>query len=251
MNLIEKEGIRPDLFIICEPTALSVYRGHRGRMAMTITTKGVSAHGAHADRGVNAVYKMGPILKDVEELNARLAHDPFLGKGSIIVSYIESKTPSLCAVPDECRVYLDRRLTAGETVEKALAEVRALPHIGEAEVTLLQYDAIAWTGKKVSQEKSFPTWVLPEEHPLVQGVADAVGAVLGKRPPIGRWHFSTNGVACAGRLGIPSVGFAPGLEELSHSTGEWVAVEDLVKATAAFALMPAALAERKEALCTR
>jgi putative selenium metabolism hydrolase len=251
MNLIEKEGIRPDVVIIGEPTDLSVYRGHRGRMEMTITTKGVSAHGAHADRGVNAVYKMGPILKDVEELNARLAHDPFLGKGSIIVSYIESKTPSLCAVPDECRVYLDRRLTAGETVEKALAEVRALPHIGEAEVTLLQYDAIAWTGKKVSQEKSFPTWVLPEEHPLVQGVADAVGAVLGKRPPIGRWHFSTNGVACAGRLGIPSVGFAPGLEELSHSTGEWVAVEDLVKATAAFALMPAALAERKEALCTR
>ncbi len=248
MHLIEKEGIKPNAVVIGEPTDMSVYRGHRGRMEMTITTKGVSAHGAHAERGVNAVYKMGPILKDVEELNACLAVDPFLGKGSIIVSYVESKTPSLCAVPDECRVYLDRRLTAGETVEKALAEVRSLPHLGDAEVKVLDYDAVAWTGKKVSQEKYFPTWVYPEEHPLVQGLAEAVGAVTGKKPHIGRWHFSTNGVACAGRLGIPTAGFGPGLEELSHSTGEWVAVEDLLRATAAYSLMPAALAERKEAL---
>jgi acetylornithine deacetylase/succinyl-diaminopimelate desuccinylase-like protein len=51
-----------------------------------------------------------------------------------------------------------------------------------------------------------------------------------------------------GRLGIPTVGFAPGMEELSHTTGEWVAVEDLVRATAVYSLIPAFLAPLEEEL---
>lgn len=250
LHLIEREGLRPDVVVLGEPTDLNVYRGHRGRMEMTITTKGVSAHGAHAERGVNAVYRMARIAGEVEALNGRLAEDAFLGKGSIIVSSIACKTPSLCAVPDECTVHLDRRLTAGETVETAVAEVRGLPSVKacDARVDLLSYDAVGWNGATATQEKVFPAWVLPEAHPLVAGTVEAVEAVLGRTPAVSRWHFSTNGVATMGRLGIPTVGFAPGLEELSHSTGEWVAVSDLVKATAVYSLIPAALAARKDLL---
>ena len=49
-----------------------------------------------------------------------------------------------------------------------------------------------------------------------------------------------------GRHGIPTVGFAPGLEELSHTTGEWVAIDDLVRATAVYSLIPASLASLSE-----
>ena len=45
-----------------------------------------------------------------------------------------------------------------------------------------------------------------------------------------------------GRHGIPSVGFAPGIEELAHTTEEWVAIRDLLTATAVYSLMPDALA---------
>lgn len=242
LHLIGTEGLRPDAVILGEPTGLDVYRGHRGRMEMTVTTRGVAAHGAHAHRGVNALYKAAPIIQDVERLNDTLRTDPFLGKGSIIVSYVDVKTPSTCAVPDRATLFLDRRLTAGETMESALAEVKALPHLGDAEVAVRSYEGTAWTGRKVRQEAYYPTWVLPEEHPLVRGTVQAVEAVLGRRPKVSRWHFSTNGVASMGRLGIPSVGFAPGLEELSHSTDEWVAVEDLVKATAVYSLLPETLA---------
>jgi acetylornithine deacetylase/succinyl-diaminopimelate desuccinylase-like protein len=51
-----------------------------------------------------------------------------------------------------------------------------------------------------------------------------------------------------GRLGIPTVGFAPGLEELAHTTREWIAVEDLVRATAVYSLIPEILAARKDEL---
>ncbi|NNG16841.1 MAG: hypothetical protein HKM89_10205, partial [Gemmatimonadales bacterium] len=71
---------------------------------------------------------------------------------------------------------------------------------------------------------------------------------LGSKPEISRWGFSTNGVASMGRHGIPTVGFAPGLEELAHTTEEWVAVDDLVRATAVYSVIPAFLAKRKDKL---
>jgi putative selenium metabolism hydrolase len=243
-HLIENEGIRPDVVVLGEPTDLAIFRGHRGRMEATITTHGVSAHGAHAARGVNAVYKMAPIIADVEKLNKGLADDAFLGRGSVIVSSIECTTASLNAVPDSARIYIDRRLTIGETVDSAMAELQALPHLDDAEVELLKYDATSWRGLRAQQDKYYPTWVVDEDHPLVQGAAAAAAEVLGSRPEISRWHFSTNGVTTMGVYGIPTVGFAPGREELAHTTEERVCVEDLLKATAVYSLIPEILSER-------
>jgi putative selenium metabolism hydrolase len=144
LHLVEQEGIRPHVVVLGEPTDLNVYRGQRGRVEVTITTHGVSSHAAHSERGINALYKIAPIISDVEALVSRLPKDDFLGKGSVVVSFIECTTPSLNAVPDRTRIYLDRRLTAGETVETAMAELRALPHLGDAVVELLCYDATSW-----------------------------------------------------------------------------------------------------------
>ena len=86
--------------------------------------------------------------------------------------------------------------------------------------------------------------MLPEDHSLVQAVCEAVAAITGSRPRISRWSFSTNGVATMGRHGIPTVGFAPGREELAHTTEEHVRVDDLVTAAAVYSLIPGLLAER-------
>jgi len=49
-------------------------------MGVEIVTRGRSAHGAHAERGVNAVYKIAPIIQDIEALDRGLPRDEFLGK---------------------------------------------------------------------------------------------------------------------------------------------------------------------------
>jgi putative selenium metabolism hydrolase len=246
MHLIQEEGVRPHAVVLGEPTNLGVYRGHRGRMGIEVVARGVASHGAYCDRGVNAVYKLAPIIADIETLNHRLPEDPIMGRGTVTVSWVDCESPSFNAVPDVARIVLDRRLTAGEGPEDALAQIRALPHIGDAEVRVLRWEGTSWTGVPVVQEQVFPAWMLPEEHPVVCGTAAAVEAVLARPPAISLWPFSTNGVATMGRLGIPTVGFAPGREELAHTTGEWVAVEDLVTATAACALIPLFLAASKD-----
>lgn len=245
LHLIEKEGIRPDFVVLGEPTDLAVYRGQRGRMEIQIETHGRSAHGAHNERGISAVNKMIPILAGIEELNRRLPPSRPLGKGSITTSEITSRAPSLCSVPDWCRIHIDRRLTSGETQDSALGELREIAARNgvDAEIRLAQYRSTAWTGLAVEQEAYFPTWLYANDHPLVRAGVSAASDILGTQARTGFWSFSTNGVATAGRLGIPTIGFAPGLEELAHSRDEEVAVRDLLKAAQFYAVFPFYLVE--------
>lgn len=248
------EGVlSPEVVVITEPTDLAVYRGHRGRMEIEVRTQGRSAHGSAPERGVNAIYRMAPILADVERLNDALSAgaDPFLGKGSVTVSDIRSTSPSLCAVADSCTIYLDRRLTRGETLEGAVAQIEALPSVRAAGATVKvpEYSRATHTGMVYPTRKYYPTWVLEEGHPAVRaGVAAAWGA-LGREPAVGKWVFSTNGVATCGRFGVPTVGFGPADEVFAHTPDDRCPVDHLPRAAAFYALFPrewvAATAEEK------
>ncbi|BCL62481.1 hypothetical protein DGMP_31740 [Desulfomarina profundi] len=130
--IIEESGIRPEFVVSTEPTSLGIYRGQRGRMEILVAVDGVSSHGSAPERGDNAIFKMAPILMELQELHTRLKDDPFLGKGSLTVSEIFYTSPSRCAVADGCSISVDRRLTRGETWEDALEEIRQLPAVKKA-----------------------------------------------------------------------------------------------------------------------
>ena len=242
--LIEKEGLAPDHVLLGEPTDLKVYRGQRGRMELDITTVGKAAHGAHNRQGINAIYRMAPIVRAIEKLDRSLPRQAPLGRGSVTVSDISSRGPSLCSVPDLCRIHLDRRLTSGETRDGALAQLRELAaRHGEATVEIPVYSGKSWKGTEVRQEAFFPTWIMEEDHPLVRAGMAAAKLATGRKARGGVWSFSTNGVATAGLHGIPTIGFAPGKEELAHSSQERIDVDDLCKAALFYALFPFVLAE--------
>lgn len=237
---ILKEGVlKPDVVVITEPTNLGVYRGHRGRMEMEVRTQGLSCHGSAPERGVNAVYKMAPIVADIERLNERLAGgaDPFLGKGTVTISEIRSTSPSLCAVADSCTIHLDRRLTRGETLERAVAEVEALEGVKRAgaTVTVLDYAREAYTGLTYPTKKYYPTWVMEETAPAVRAAVAAATGALGRAPVVDKWTFSTNGIATCGMFGVPTVGFGPADEVHAHSPEDQCPVEHLVRAARFYA----------------
>jgi putative selenium metabolism hydrolase len=227
----------PECVVIAEPTNMNIYRGHRGRMEIEIRVKGLSAHGSAPERGINAVYKMAPIILDIEKLNERLRYDEFLGKGTVTISEIRSTSPSQCAVADSCTIHLDRRLTKGETIESAVAELKELPSVqaAEADVVVLEYARPAYTGLVYPTKKYYPTWVLEENHPALKTAVNAYEAVLGIKPKVDKWTFSTNGVATMGMFGIPSFGLGPGNEEFAHSPKEHIPVDHLWKAAAFYA----------------
>lgn len=235
--LLREGGIEPACVVITEPTCCEVYRGHRGRMEIAVSVEGLSAHGSAPERGINAIYRMADILKELEALNGRLASHPFLGKGSLTVSEFRSGSPSLCAVADQARIHVDRRLTLGETRDSAVREIATLPSVQRygARVEVLRYDRPTHTGYVLPTEKYYPSWLLEEGHPAVRAASRAYETLFESPCHPGRWTFSTNGVATAGMFGVPTVGFGPGDERFAHAPNERCEVEHLVRAVVFYA----------------
>ena len=229
-HLTGTEGIRPAAVLLTEPTGLALNIGQRGRLEIGVRVSGVSCHGSAPDRGSNAIYRIAPIILEVEALHHRLGGDSVLGKGSIAATDIRSTAPSLCAVADSATLHLDRRLTEGETRESALAEVRDLPAVvaAAADVFVPQYRGTAYTGLLLTAECHFPPWLMDRDHPLVETALQTYLRQFGEEARLGLWQFSTNGVITCGECGIPTIGFGPGEEAHAHTTDDQVRVDDLV-----------------------
>lgn len=237
--LIEEEGLVPDFFVSTEPSSLRLTRGQRGRMEMICRVKGVSAHGSAPERGESAAYKAARAALAMERLNEELKPDKdnFLGKGSVVVSKIDVRGPSQCAVPDEGTLYLDRRLTWGEDKEGAIRQVKEYMGPDVEDVEMPRYGEKGYKNTDYGQELYFPTWKLEADHPFVLAGVSAYQSLYGEDPEVGKWTFSTNGVSVRGRHGIPSIGFGPGDENRAHAPNETNRIADLEVCSAFYAAL--------------
>ena len=278
--IINEDKVRPEFVVSTEPTDGGIYRGQRGRMEIRIDVKGVSCHGSAPERGDNAIYKMADILQDVRALNENDAEEGtqikglvkmldkkynpqweeanFLGRGTVTTSEIFFTSPSRCAVADSCSVSLDRRMTAGETWESCLDEIRALPAVkkygDDVKVSMYEYSRPSWTELVYPIECYFPTWVIPKDHKVTKALEEAYKGLYGEerqgnaeteamrkaRPLTDKWTFSTNGVSIMGRNQIPCIGFGPGAEAQAHAPNEKTWKDDLVRCAAVYAALPTA-----------
>jgi putative selenium metabolism hydrolase len=233
--------VRPDFVVIGEPTRMQVYRGHKGRIELKVTAKGRSAHAASNHLGDNAIYKLLPIIAGIRDLEPSLGDHPFLGPGKITVSDMKVQTPSINAVPDEAVIFIDRRMTFGETKSQVIEQVRALIPEKDRELVTIEelfYDEPSYTGFIFPVDKYFPAWGIDEDHLLV-GAGQQVRRQIGlPEAPASKWDFSTNGIYWAGKAGIPSIGFGPGDERVAHTVNECVLLSEVVKAAEFYALLP-------------
>src|SRR5437762_2016344 len=147
--------------------------------------KGKVADGKVWGRGAGDQEGAIPAMVYAAKILRDLKVDVFLGKGTITVSYIDCKTPSLCAVPGQAYIHLDRRLTVGDTKKSAVAEVKgAVKRAGvEAKVEVLRYARPSYTGLTYETEKYFPMWCEAEVSLPVRAAVKTHHNILGK-PPI-------------------------------------------------------------------
>ncbi|MFC1977458.1 YgeY family selenium metabolism-linked hydrolase [Chloroflexota bacterium] len=232
---LAQRGIKVDFVVLGEPTDLKLVLGHKGRVELELTTIGRTSHGSAPWRGINAVYKMLPILAKVQALDTVLPNHELLGKSTIALTIISCSPGQLSVIPDLCTVSLDRRLIPGETTDDALAQIETIlkeTSQGDADfqgsVRVRQIEEVSYTGLKALARKLMLPWLIPAEHPTVTTTLAALNEV-GQQPELGYWDFATDGSHTAAVLGIPTIGYGPGEESLAHTPRERISLDSLAQ----------------------
>jgi putative selenium metabolism hydrolase len=230
----KQRGITADFVVSGEPSELKIMLGHKGRVELKVTTVGRTSHGSAPWRGVNAVYKMLPVLSKVQTLDANLPTHELLGKSTISLTVISCSPGRLSVIPDLCSVALDRRFIPNETPDQAVKQVEAiLKDVGQDDpefkgsARIHELEEISYTGMKTLARKVMPAWHTSKDHPRV---IQACGALeeLGQEVEFGYWDFATDGSHTAAVLGIPTIGYGPGEESLAHTSRERINLNSLV-----------------------
>jgi len=217
-----------DLAIVAEPTRLDLVNCHRGAVRWKIRARGVACHSATPHLGVNAIYRMAPVIaalaEHAEEL-ARAVPHPVLGPPSLSVGRIEGGV-SVNVVPDWCEIEVDRRLIPGENARESIARVERFLRDRLGGLEDLEF---------------LPPWgVMPALAPDDMGSIDWVGDVgravasaTGRTPRVTGVPYGTD----AGPLsasGLPCLVFGPGDIAQAHTKDEWVELDQVRAATDAY-----------------
>jgi glutaminyl-tRNA synthetase len=189
------------------------------------------------EQGENALYGAARLIFGIELLNAGLMTDSVLGAGSIAVTELTSVASSRNAIPDRCEMVIDRRLTLGETASRAISEIQTLLQREgvRGHVETGYYRSTSYTGYQTEGPEIYPVWLLPQEHPLLKQTSASLEKSLGRKPVVGTWTFSTDGVYTLGEAGIPTIGFGPGDDSLAHTSDENIPLTDVHQAAQAYA----------------
>lgn len=233
------ERLRPDFVVICEATSLKLARGQRGRAEVRVEVFGKPTHSSRPELGVNAAQAMVDVIRALRELQP--PHHPVLGPGILVLTDVKSEPyPGLSVVPDYCLATYDRRTLPGELEDDILQPVRALAERAlegsgaRARITIAEDDFQTYTGRRIVAPNFAPAWFFDEDAPIVAGAVEGLRQA-GITPELSHYAFCTNGSGTAGRLGIPTIGFGPGHEELAHRVDEYIDVDELVLAARGYA----------------
>lgn len=237
-SFLEESQIKPECVVIGEPSNLEIMRGHRGRTEIEVTVRGKCCHSSMPELGDNAIYKMASLVSAIQWMGSSFISHPFLGQGSIAVTSVECDGPSHNAVPDLCRIYIDRRIVPGDTPASVVREIEEVGRALGAEVRISDYDGISYKGVRKTQQRFFPPWMLDDKHALTEASVISYRLLFGAEPKIGKWNFSTDGTYSMGKAAIPTIGFGPGDPRLAHTTDESVDAGQVWKAGAFYALLP-------------
>lgn len=227
--------VKPDFVIIGEATSGTVKIGQRGRAEIVVETEGVSCHSSNPEKGVNAVYHMMALLREIQKIVP--GQHPILGKGILeLTDIVSSPYPGASVVPALCRATFDRRTLVGEDeaallnpIQEAIARTRTSVPGLRARAFLAQGSEDCWTGERISGKRYFPAWLLEENHPYVQKALAGLREA-GIDAQVSHFAFCTNGSHYCGELGIPTIGYGPSLESLAHVRDEYIEIEQLLQA---------------------
>lgn len=216
---LSKRRFKADAAVIAEPTGLAVQLGNRGFSSFYIRTAGKACHASKPQNGVNAIYRMGPVICALEKYAASLKdkRDPYLGEATSCIGTIKGGI-RLNTVPDACEIELERRLLPGE---------------GEAAVKREIEEVVGETGEVV-RRTFFPASLISRDDPLVRHCEEAIRETLGTEPVISVFTACTEASMFSVKCGIPTLLLGPGELKYAHVADERCEYRQIIDCTNVF-----------------
>lgn len=218
--LIEQEPTKSvDFGIVGEPTDCVIVNGYKGVARWAIETYGKSCHSSNPEEGENAIYKMTPILRLIEEYQKEIStiQDEILGCETVSVGLINGGT-AVNIVPDYCKIIIDRRMTRKTDPYHAM----------DAMAEYLKRNGIDFVFKSLPLSPVNCAAVIDENHPgmlMLQKVCRKLGFVqTPKCVGFGSDAYRMN------KAGIATVLWGPGSIRQAHTESEYIEIADMTKA---------------------
>ena len=232
-----RRGHLGDVCVIPEPTAQAVVTANAGALTFRLEVTGHAAHAAHRDRGVSAVELFAVVHAGLQEFETERQQDadPRFGEarypygisiGRLRAGDWASSVPDRLVAEGRYGVRLGEPVdVARRAFETRLAQICAgHPWLAEHPVR------ITWTGG------AFASGRLPDGHPLLGAVREAVVLAGGGTPPE-RAIPAGSDLRQYAAAGVPTLHYGPGDLHLGHGPMERVPVAEVVTAARAFALL--------------
>lgn len=196
----------------------------RGLLQGHVTVHGRPGHGSRPNEGVSAIAMAARMIVGLHGAEFGEGEHRLLGRPTCNIGTVEGGN-GLNVIAETCRFGVDRRVLPGATAEASEAELRE--RIASLGIEGLSYDFAL----KVFGEAS----ELPDDAPFLEQVRAALIKATGEQPGVIGMSFTTDARFVRNGAGVPAVVCGPGNVEQTHAVDEWVSVERLADATAAYA----------------
>jgi acetylornithine deacetylase len=220
--LIER-GVRADACIVTEPTRLAIAPAHKGFTWTEVTLTGRAAHGSRYDVGIDAIRHAGLLLAEIDRVEreelVRHTH-PLLGHASLHAAEVSGGS-GWSTYPDRCSLTIERRTVPGESPDDAVREM-------EVALARVTSNTPAVRGAVRHVFSQWPSDVAVNA-PIVTALSTAMRAA-GEAVAIEGLSAWTD-AALLNAAGIPAICYGPGDISLAHSATEWVAEDEITRAT--------------------
>lgn len=194
-----------DFAILMEPSNGIVEAGCQGTMRAEITVPGVRAHSARAWQGSNAIHAAGEILTKLSAYQPeRPVVDGLEYREGINAVGIRGGVAGN-VIPDECTVTVNYRFAPHRSEEQALAHLREVIYVPDAQWNVVDSAAGARPGL---------------DQPAVQEFIAAMGTEVAPK-------YGWTDVARFSALNVPAVNFGPGDPSLAHHADERVSTSQV------------------------
>ncbi|MEX0978338.1 MAG: M20 family metallopeptidase [Pirellulales bacterium] len=216
---------RPDVAVIAEPTELQAVVAHKGVVRWRATAHGRATHSSQPHLGVNAIFKLAPVLLALEryhrDVALKMKPHPLCGTPTLSVGIITGGI-SVNTVPDRCTVDIDRRLNPGEQPEEVYRQIVDFVTTETGGDDCIRHERPYLIGFGLSDDNNGP---LAEQMVAAARAANIECAIVGV-------PYGTNAAAISA-AGVPSIVFGPGSIDQAHTADEWLALDQLALASEA------------------